>query len=179
MSKPVKNLISQEFHQRFSEIDSVIVVNPIKLTGVEGNAFRRSLWAKHIQMTLVKNSLLKRSVSGTKLDGVCDLLNGPSALVTGGESIVDAARELDEWMTKLPSLEVLGAVVDGQPLDAKGAAALAKMPTRRELQGQIVQLMQSPGARVASLISSPASRVAGCIKALIETLESSEGSEAA
>ena len=68
-------------------------------------------------------------------------------------------------------VEVKGAFVDGTAFDAKGAVELAKMPNRVELQGQVVMLVRSPGAKVAGAIISPASKIAGCIKTIIEKAE--------
>ncbi|NLX03558.1 MAG: 50S ribosomal protein L10 [Phycisphaerae bacterium] len=178
MSKPLKDLITKELKSRLSNVESAMVVNPILLTGVESNRFRGALKAKNIEMHLVKNSLAQRALAGTKLEGIGEILTGPSAVVYGGESIVDVAREIHDWTKKLTKLEVCGAIVDGEVVDAEGAKQLAKMPSRVELQGQIVQLAQSPGARVASAIGAPAGRIAGCIKSLVEKLETPSGAAA-
>jgi len=179
MSKPVKDLMTNELKDRYGEVDSALVVNPIHLTAVETNQLRRDLRAKQIRMEVVKNSLAKRAFVGTKLEGACELLDGPAALVTGADSVIDAGRAIVDWTRKLTRLEMRGAVVEGQVLNAHQALELAKMPTRPELQGQLVSLMQSPGSQVVSAITGPAGRIAGCIKALIEKLEQSDASGAA
>ena len=56
-------------------------------------------------------------------------------------------------------------------VNGKGVEDLSKMPSRAELQGQIVQLALSPGAKLAGAIAGPGSIIAGCIKSLIEKLE--------
>ncbi len=177
MSKPLKNLITNELKARYAELDSVLVVNPIGIGANDTVELRRGLREKKIRMEVVKNSMLKRAVDGTTLEIVSGILEGPCAVVSGGDSIVDAAREIAEWSKKLPTLEVRGAVVEGQLLDKQAAKELAKMPTRPELMGQVVTLAQSPGSRLAGAITSPAAKIAGCIKALQEKLE--QQSEAA
>jgi large subunit ribosomal protein L10 len=179
MSKPVKDLVTKEIIARFGALDSILVVNPVGLNALDSNKLRLGLHAKKIEMELVKNSLAQRAFVGTKLESVSKLLEGPCALVTGGDSIVDVAREVMEWTKKMNALQVRGAVVEGQVVDAKGAEELSKMPSRGELQGQVVMLAKSPGARVAGQIAAPASRLAGCIKALAEKLEKESGSVAA
>ena len=179
MSKPVKDIISKEIGTRFGQLDSVIVVNPIGLNAIDSNKLRLGLKAKRIEMEVVKNSLAKRALAGTRLELASKLLEGPSALVTGGDSAVDVAREIFDWSKKMANLKILGAVVEGQLLDAQGAEMLSKMPSRVELQGQVVQLAKSPGARIAGQIAAPGSRLAGCIKALADKLEKESGTPAA
>jgi len=179
MSKPIKDLITKEISARYGHLDSIFVVNPIGLNAIDTNKLRLGLRSKKIEMELVKNSLAIRAFVGTKLEGVGKLMDGPSAFVTGGDSIVDVAREVMEWTKKITALQVRGAVVEGEVLDAKGAEVLSKMPSRAELQGQIVTLAKSPGARVAGQIAAPASKIAGCVKALVEKLEKESGSVAA
>jgi large subunit ribosomal protein L10 len=179
MSKPVKDLIIRELKSHFADLDSAVVVNPIALTATENNQLRRALKAKNITMELVKNSLASRALADTALAKVGELLYGPSALVSGGDSPVEVARELFAWTKKLTKLEIRGAVVEGQVVDAQGVEVLSKLPNRVELQGQLVTLFNSPGARLASCIAAPGARIAGCIKARVEKLEETSGAEAA
>jgi len=178
MSKPLKNLITQELKTRYDGLDSLLIVNPIGIEANDTVELRRGLREKNIRMEVVKNSMLKRALIGTTLEVVSEILEGPCAIVSGGDSIVDAAREIVEWSKKFPTLEFRGAVVEGQLLDTQAAKELAKMPTRPELMGQVVQLAQSPGARLAGALISPAAKIAGCIKTLQEKLEQAESQAA-
>ncbi|MFA5863623.1 MAG: 50S ribosomal protein L10 [Phycisphaerae bacterium] len=180
MSKPIKDIVTKEINSRFGHLESILVVNPIGLNAKDSNKLRIDLRKKKIEMEVVKNSLAQRAFAGTKLELVAKLFEGSCALVTGGDSIVEVAREITGWLKKVPALKVRGAVVEGQLLDANGVQVLSKMPSRPELQGQIIMLAKSPGARIASQIAAPASKVAGCIKALVEKLEEKEsGAQAA
>lgn len=179
MSKPVKDLITKELAARYSQMDSVVVIDPIGLTGIESNQLRGGLHSKNIHLEVVNNSLAKRALVDSPAATVGELLDGSRALVTGGDSVVEIAREIVDWCKKLKGLKVRGALVEGQIMDAEGVQMLATLPTRIELQGQVVALAQSPGARLASAIEAPAARIAGCIEALAEKLAGSSETEAA
>lgn len=173
MSKPVKDMMTAEIRERYGEAESALVVNPILLTGTEANDLRRRLAAKRIRMEVIKNSLARRALTATKLKGLGDLLDGPSAVVTGGDSVIDIAREMVDWAKKVPKLKLCGAIVEGETFGPETVQSLATMPTRTEMLGQIVGLACSPGASLASAVMSPGAAIAGCIESLITKLEES------
>jgi ribosomal protein L10 len=62
--------------------------------------------------------------------------------------------------------------VDGSVMKGDNKVVeLSKMPTRVELQGQIVQIALTPGSKLAGAILSQGSAIAGCLKTLIENKE--------
>jgi large subunit ribosomal protein L10 len=98
-------------------------------------------------------------------------------LVRGGDSLVEVAKTIEQWAAKIPSLKMRGAVVEGEYLDEESVGGLSKMPTKADMQSRIVGIIQSPGANLAAAILSGGSRIAGCLKAMIEKLEKSEGAK--
>lgn len=174
MSKPVKDLMTQELSLRYKGKDSALWVEFVGCDGITTNQFRRALHAKGVLIEVVKNAVFKRAASGTKLEGLASAMDGPAALVTANESLIDAAKLIEEWFPKIPGLKFKAAVLEGEFIDEKRVKGLAKMPTRRDLQGQIAGAAKSPGAKLASAIRSPGANVAGAIKALLEKLEKGE-----
>ena len=176
MSKLVKDLITKELRTRYGELDSALWIEMVGIDGITTNEFRRELHAKSIRLEIIKNSLLRRAVSDRPLGVLARELTGPTALVTGGESLVDVAKVIEPWLPKLKGrLKVCGAVLEGEYLDAQAAAGLAKMPTKREMHGRVAGVIRSPGANLAAAVLSGGARIAGCVKTLIEKLEKEEG----
>ena len=171
MSKKLKGLMERELAHAFEGVNELVLVSLRGVNGNDNNQLRGELLAKQIHVKVVKNSLAGRAFKQMGMPGVKQLLTGPCAIVYGGQSIVDVAKELLKWGKKIDKLEIKGGYLEGQLLDAKGAVNLAKMLTRTEQQGAVVALALSPGGNLSGAIGAPAATIAGCIKALIEKLE--------
>ncbi|MHC4551254.1 MAG: 50S ribosomal protein L10 [Planctomycetota bacterium] len=172
MSYVVKGFIQNEYTQRFADTTEFVVIDTTGVGGVDNNVIRGELSEKGIRLTVVKNSLMRTALKEMDRTSAGDLfLGGPCTIAYGGDSVVDVAKELVDWAKKFDAIQMKGAFVDGTVIDGEGVTALSKMPSRVELQGQVVQLAQSPGSNLAGAIAGPASHIAGCIKSLIEKLE--------
>lgn len=173
MSKPVKDLVTNEYKALFGGADGACVVSVIGLDAISTNKFRGELRAKKIQLKVVKNSLAKRAFSDGPLAPLAPALTGPCALVTGGESVIDVAKALVELKKTFPKIELRQGIFGGEP-DLIDLERLATMKSKAELAGEVAMLILSPGRNIAGCVASPAGKIAGCIKAIADKQEGGE-----
>jgi large subunit ribosomal protein L10 len=172
MSYFVKDLVQKEYETAFTDVSEFVVIDTTGIGGIDNNMLRGELKKKGIRMNVVKNSLMCLALKNLGMDAACDAFAaGPCTVVYGGDSVVDVAKEVIDWGRKIKDIKPKGAYVDGMLMAGDGVKALSKMPTRVELQGQVVQAALTPGANIAGALVGPGGVIAGCIKSLVEKLE--------
>lgn len=164
MSKQVKNLVINELRQRIGDTRDFLVVNASKLDAFSVNRLRNRLREQGIFMLGVKNALARRTLNDLGMGALDPFLKGPSLLVWGSSDMVALSREIVKTTTEHTALEIKGGSVDGTSLNSAQVDALSKSPGREELIGQILTLIRSPGARLASQLLGPGGRLAGQVE---------------
>ncbi len=174
MSKPVKNLITEEYRRRFADLDGCVVIDIRGVNSQQNNSLRAGLLEKQVRVTVVKNALAKSALQGTAMEKLSELLDGPCALAYGGESVIDVARAILARVKEIESLEVKGAIMEGELYPADKVEALSKFPTREEAQAQIIQVILGPAGQVIGAALSAGGNIASILKAMQEKLEKGE-----
>jgi large subunit ribosomal protein L10 len=171
MSKVVKQMMIADLHAKLGDCREVLVVDVSKLNAVATNRWRNGLRKKQIRVLGVKNAVAKRALVDAGLGGIADVLQGPSAIVWGGEDIVALAKEIVDSAKQLKDLQVKGGAIGASSLNAEEVDQLSKSPGRPELLSQVAGLIRSPGGRVAAAVLGAGGRLAGCVQAVAEKAE--------
>ena len=175
MSKPVKNMLMRDYTSRLTGANDGMLISIRGMKAIDTTKLRHGLAKNKIKITVIRNSLAKKTFAGSGLEGLGKLLTGPSAVVYGGQSVVEIARAIVASLKDFPTLELKGAVLDGTLFEGKkGVEELSKFPTKDEAIGQNVTLIVSPGKKLAAQIKGPGANVAGLIKAIEAKLEKGE-----
>lgn len=167
MSKAVKAMVTAELSTRFDGLASACLID---LTGLDVQAqetLRKIVREKSGRLQVVKNSLARRAMVGGPLEPLGNVLDGPCAIITTAESLIDVAKGLVEAAKEFTELTLKEAILDGDP-ELLTVVQLAKMKSRVELFGEIAMLISSPGRALAGCLSSPQSKIVGCLKAIVE-----------
>lgn len=171
MSKPIKNLITKSYQSRFGRVEGAVLVDVRGVKSNLANQLRAGLARNQIKVTVVKNSLARKALAGTALENLGPLMEGPSALVYGSDSVVSVARRLLELAKDIEGMQFKGAILEGQVYGPDQVQALSKFPTRQEAQAQAISLILSPGRKLAGQIAAPGSKIAALVKAIADKKE--------
>ena len=175
MSKPVKEMIINQYRDRFDGVEGAVVIELRGYDAIGNNELRNHLRGKGVRVSVVKNALARKAIEGTALEAVSPALSGPAAFVWGAESVVDVARELVAWSRKVKELQFKAAVLDGEYFEgAAGVKRLADFPTREEAQARVVSIVLAPAGKVVGAAKAPGANILGIVKTIQEKLEKGE-----
>ena len=167
MSRTVKDMIAEELRERYSGVSGACVVDLAGLDVQEQQQLRIRVREKAGRLEVIKNSMAKRAFQDCVLKPLGDTLDGPCALVTSSESLIDVAKVLVEAAKEFETLGLKQAILEGDP-DLLTVADLARMKSRLELIAETAMLISSPGRALAGCLGAPQSKIAGCLKTLAD-----------
>src|ERR1044071_6191942 len=119
MSNPIKQLIVREYQARFGSASEGMLIGIRGVKGIPAPKLRKDLAGKKIKITVLSNALAKKAFTGTPLEPLAKLLSGSPALGCGGQSGIEVARGIVKTIEKMPTLELKGAILDGQLFEGK------------------------------------------------------------
>jgi large subunit ribosomal protein L10 len=171
MSRRMKEMLIDEVSKRLNGVRDILALDASKLNGVTANKLRLALRKKNLSALTVRNKLAKKALNDAGVNGLDSFLEGPTTLVWGGEDIVALSKEIAKWAKEIEPLQIKGGTTEGTALTPATVEALSKSPGRVELIGQIVNLMLSPGSRLAGALLGPGGKLASQVKKISEKEE--------
>ena len=174
MSKAVKALVVKEMARRLEGVEELLTATTVGLTAQEAVQFRAALRAKNVRALVVKNSLCSRAFDELDLGYARPLLDGPTTLIYGGQTLVDTAKVLVEAAKEFKVIEIRGGVTEGRLLSAGEVWAFSQLPSKDEMIGQIVGGLLSQVGQVVGALTSQASQLVGQIDRIAERAEGKE-----
>ncbi len=175
MANELKQLVVKEMVSRYHTVNNYIVVGYQGIKALEFDQLRKDMHKKNIDLEIVKNSLAAIAFREIGVSGIVSLLNGPTAIVTGGEDPVLLVKEIIEWSKKISQLRLRGGFVDGATLSVGDIDNLAKLPTLPVLRTQIVTSINTPVVGVVSAFNSILRSLATVLQAVKDQKEKSGG----
>ena len=179
MARPDKAAAVAELTEHFRGSSAAVLTEYRGLTVAQLKELRRSL-GEGATYAVVKNTLTKIAAREAGVQGLDDLLNGPSAIAFVKGDPVDAAKGLRNFTRANPLLVIKGGVLEGRPLTAADITKLADLESREVLLARAAGAMNASLAKAAALFQAPLAQAARLAEALrAERAEGAPADEAA
>jgi len=141
----IKKETVAQIKQKFDEAQSVVIVDYKGITVDQVNELRANFREADVEYCVLKNTLVRRALAECKIEGLDDVLNGPSAFAFSTKDVVSPAKVLYDFTTKSKTkfLAVKAGLMGKDVIDAAMVEELAKTPSRNELLARLLGSLQS------------------------------------
>ena len=140
---------------RLSGAKTAVLTEYRGLTVQQLSELRKQLKTVAAEYRVIKNRLARVAIGGSGLEALRTHLTGPTAVVIGRADPVAVARTLAVFVRTHPALAIKVGLVEGQLLESPELRAMADLPSREVLRGQLVGSIQGPMANLVGVLTAP------------------------
>ncbi len=144
-----KKLVVEEVSAVIAEAGSMVAAEYRGLTVEQMTQLRASARAAGVKVRVVKNSLARRAVAGTKFEDMGQTFSGPLVFAFSGEELGNAARVFKDFSKNNAALVVKSLSIGDGVMDASHLAIIAALPTYDEALSKLLYVMKEPVAKIA------------------------------
>jgi len=156
MDRAGKQEILGEIKEAFSNVASIVIADYRGITVPVVTTMRDDFRKAGCHYRVIKNSLVKIAVKGSKMEPMSQLMVGTTAVIWSNEVPQTPAQIALKWAKDEPKFVIKGGYYEGQLLDAAGVDALAKMPGKAEIRASMLMtFLAAPQSFVMQLAAGP------------------------
>ncbi len=172
MTRAEKSATIEVLKEKISNSSFFYITDSSTLTVEQVNKLRRMCFEKGIEMTVVKNTLVKKALEAApqekNYEPLYEALHGPTALMFTEVANLPA-RLIKEFRGDKERPAVKAAYIDTAVyIGDEQLEALSSLKSRDELLGDLLGLLGAPAANLLGALQSGGSNIMGLLKALEE-----------
>ena len=178
MPRPEKVQAVEQIREQLDEARATFVTEYRGLTVGEQQELRRSVQKAQGEYQVFKMSLARRAVESMSLEGLPELLVGPTALAFAKNDPVPVAKVLRDFASNHEKLIIKGGILGGALLPPEQISRLADIEPRDILLSKIAGGFKAPMSKLAGMLGAKMRDAASMFSQLLEKKEA-EAPEAA
>ncbi|WP_182050243.1 50S ribosomal protein L10 [Changpingibacter yushuensis] len=165
MARTDKSAAIAELKENFENSSAVLLTEYRGLTVEQLKTLRRSL-AGNAEYKVAKNTLANIAANQAGVEGLSDLLSGPTAIAFVTGEVSDAAKAIRDFAKDNPALIVKGGVLEGSVLSSDDVKKLADLESREVLLAKTAGVLKAALYQAAYVFQAPVSKAVRTIDAL-------------
>ena len=167
MDRAQKQELVTKMNEVFSNTGVIVIAHYAGLSVAQMTELRSKMRDAGGQVKVAKNRLAKRALEGTEIEGITDLLTGPTCLAYSDDPVA-APKIAVNFAKDNENLVILGGAMGATMLDPSAVKSLASLPSLDELRGTLIGLIQAPASKIARVLSAPGGQLARVVAAKAE-----------
>jgi len=163
LDRAAKENMVAELHEKLKAAKIAILAGYTGMNVAKLTDLRNELRKADSEMRVIKNTLMRIASQGTDYDKLEEHLKGPLALIMNFGDVVEPAKVMAAFAKKNAELDIKVGVLQGKILTREQLAALAALPGREILLGQLLSVMVGVQTGLVNVL-------AGVPRKLVQTL---------
>ena len=152
LTKTQKTKIVEEFAERFRRQKVAIFSDLHGISVAKATALRRLLRKENAEYKVAKKTLLDRALAAVGIEMKAKDLKGEIGVAFGYGDEATPAKILAKFSKENETFKILGGILSGRILNDLDITALARLPGREQLLGQLAGALSSPLRGLASVL---------------------------
>ena len=157
LNRSEKQAVIDEVTALAAKAQTLVLAEYRGITVADMTRLRSQAREKGVNLSVLKNTLARRAVTGSAFEVVSGQMTGP--LIYGfSADAVAAAKVVSDFAKTNDKLVIRGGAFAGKALDVNGVKQLANIPSKEVLLAQLCGLLKSPISRTAVVLGALAAK---------------------
>ena len=157
LNRSEKEAVIAEVTSLATQAQTLVMAEYRGITVADMTKLRSQARSSGVTLSVLKNTLARRAVAGSRFEVVADQMTGP--LIYGfSVDAVAAAKVVADFAKTNAKLVIRGGAISGKVLDVNGVKQLANIPSKEVLLSQLCGLLMSPVSRTAVVLGALAAK---------------------
>ena len=157
LNRSEKQAVIDEVTALAAQAQTLVIAEYRGITVADMTRLRSQAREKGVNLSVLKNTLARRAVTGSAFEVVSGQMTGP--LIYGfSVDAVAAAKVVSDFAKTNDKLVIRGGAFAGKALDVNGVKQLANIPSKEVLLAQLCGLLKSPISRTAVVLGALAAK---------------------
>ena len=157
LNRSEKEAVISEVTTLAAQAQTLVIAEYRGITVADMTKLRNQARSNGVTLSVLKNTLARRAVTGSSFEVVADQMTGP--LIYGfSVDAIAAAKVVANFAKTNDKLVIRAGVYGGKALDVNGVKQLASIPSKEVLLAQLCGLLMSPMSRTAVVLGALAAQ---------------------
>ena len=154
-----KQAIVASLVENLKAASSGVLVDYKGITVAEDTALRHELRENGVEYAVVKNTLLRRALDDVDLGELDEVLNGTTSMAISKDDPIAPMRVVNKYAKQMGDrFNIKAGFMDGKVLPLDDVIAMAELPSKDALLGQVLGMMLAPITSLAIVIKAIAEK---------------------
>ena len=119
--------------EKMKEAKIILLTDYRGISVADVTGLRATLRKSNSEYRVIKNNITKRAFAEAKIEGLEEMLEGPTAVIMNNEDYLETAKAIYNYSKENEFYKIKGGVIEGKVMTAEEIITLAKLPSREQL----------------------------------------------